>query len=376
MRVLSAYYEKLEKDKENGQCRKWRLFVRTDNGKRSRRFNGAYREMLRALDAFKTEIEEEGELDDGPTTFFDYAGKWLSYRERCGEYQVGTLKNDKRMVNALNRVFSDVRLCELTPALCREKLLELRNGGAARGRALSGTYMRKVQVTFHTILRQAMLDGEISSDPLASIPLPKRDTKEREAMTPDEMREFVERLAEEPLDGRVVCCYLIAYLGLRRGEACALRDCDVDFDASMVHIRRTVKEDTGEVGKTKTNAGTRDLPMPKALSDVLGRWLEVRSKAGYEPETFACSSTGTMLRPQNLYRWWESKRDGLGAPGMVLHQLRHSNLSMMARHMSVFDLQRWAGWSSIEPAKIYVHADMESLTRGSEDAFLHHFGTI
>ena len=61
---------------------------------------------------------------------------------------------------------------------------------------------------------------------------------------------------------------------------------------------------------------------------------------------------------------------------MTLHQIRHSNLSMMARHMSVFDLQRWAGWSSIEPARVYVHADAESLKRGSEDAFRHHFGTI
>ena len=47
---------------------------------------------------------------------------------------------------------------------------------------------------------------------------------------------------------------------------------------------------------------------------------------------------------------------------MKLHELRHSNLSMMARHMSPFDLQRYAGWSSIAPARVYVHDDLAAVT--------------
>jgi hypothetical protein len=36
---------------------------------------------------------------------------------------------------------------------------------------------------------------------------------------------------------------------------------------------------------------------------------------------------------------------------------------MIARHLSPFDLQRYAGWSSIEPARVYIHADMSQLER-------------
>jgi integrase len=54
---------------------------------------------------------------------------------------------------------------------------------------------------------------------------------------------------------------------------------------------------------------------------------------------------------------------------MTLHQLRHSNLSMMARHMSPFDLQRYAGWSSIEPAKVYIHDDLEAVTKAVSKAW-------
>lgn len=81
------------------------------------------------------------------------------------------------------------------------------------------------------------------------------------------------------------------------------------------------------------------------------------------------------MKPQLLQRWWsgDSKhigvRDSLGCPDMTLHQLRHSNLSMMARHLSPFDLQRYAGWSSIEPARVYIHEDMDSIGRGVSDAW-------
>jgi integrase len=64
---------------------------------------------------------------------------------------------------------------------------------------------------------------------------------------------------------------------------------------------------------------------------------------------------------QNVRRWWEKNRDDLGAPGLVPYELRHSNLTKMARYMNVFDLQRWAGWASIAPAKVYVHADQASM---------------
>lgn len=45
---------------------------------------------------------------------------------------------------------------------------------------------------------------------------------------------------------------------------------------------------------------------------------------------------------------------------MVLHKLHHPSLSMMERHMSPFDLQRYAGRSPLGSAKVYAYDDMES----------------
>jgi len=367
MEVRTAYLERLEKDKPNKRCRHWRLWVRlVDGSKRSRRFHGAYREAQAALAEFRAEIESEVVCED---TFAAYAASWAEYRRTVGDLAPGTLENDRRHITAISRQVGDMRMDEITPDVCRDALVAIRT---SRNPPLSGTYMNKLYVTFHAIMSQAHVDGRISRDPLAGIQAPKVDTKEKDWMEPERLAAFVDALSTLPLDGRTVACYLMAYLGLRRGEACAMLVEDVDLEDAVAHVRRAVKERDGSVAEPKSKAGVRDLPMPQDLVGILRTWLSTRN---VESDYLACSSIGTVLRPQNLQKWWDANRADLGADGMTLHQIRHSNLSMMARHMNVFDLQRWAGWSSIEPARVYVHADYASLKESSEDAFWHHFGT-
>ena len=369
MVILSSYIEKLEKDRPNGRCRKWRLWVRTSDGRRSRRFHGTFREAQAALSTFRDEVEAT--LVDAES-FASYADSWASYRRSSGSFAPGTLANDAQHVGLLKRHLGGYRMDAITPAVVRQALVDMR---ASRVPPLSGTYMNKVYTTLHSIMLQAYRDGRIARDPMDGIPAPKVDTAERAWLEPAQLAEFARRLSTLPLDGRTVACYLMAYLGLRRGEACALYVDDVDIGALTVHVRRAVKERNGAIDRPKSDAGIRDLPMPGQLADVLRAWIAERVRLGYTSPTLACSSADTVLRPQNLQKWWDANRAELGADGMTLHQIRHSNLSMMARHMSVFDLQRWAGWSSIEPAKVYVHADDESMRTASGAAFQHHFST-
>lgn len=361
MEVRTAYLERLEKDKPNKRCRHWRLWVRLkDCSKRSRRFHGAYREAQAALADFRAEIESE--VTD-PEKFASYAESWLEYRRASGEYDPGTLRNDEQHVTIVKAEVGDMRMDAITPDACRDALMAIRT---SRNPPLSGTYMNKIYTTFHAVMKQAYVDGRIARDPLAGIPAPKVDTEEKPWMAPAQFAAFIGKLSEQPLDGRVVACFLMAYLGLRRGEACAMHAEDVDLRHDVAHVRRAIKEANGNVGKPKSQASIRDLPMPGALVGILRTWL---STCPSDSTYLACSSTGTVLRPQNLYKWWMANRDGLGAPDMTLHQIRHSNLSMMARHMNVFDLQKWAGWSSIEPARIYIHTDFESMRSASSTAF-------
>lgn len=378
MKVTGATIQQLDKFRPDGrplprsECRRWRLWATTGEGRKSKRFRGTYTQAQERLRAFVAELEG---FVPNAETFAAYAGSWRLWRGKSGDYAPGTLANDKRNVAALSRSpLGGMRMDEITPEACREALLWVKSHPVKAGGELSGATMNKIHSTLGAIMRQAADDGRTARNPMARVKAPKVDTAERDALPPEGIALLLDRLDGLPLDGRVMALYLITCLGLRRGEACALMDADVS--GGVARVRLAVKERDGSIAGPKSLAGTRTLPVPPRLQAKIGEWRAARREMGYgDAPTLACNTRGGVLRPQLLQRWWSGDsahigvRGRLGCDGMTLHQLRHSNLSMMARHLSPFDLQRYAGWSSIAPARVYVHDDFGAVSRAVSDAW-------
>ena len=355
----------LDKSRGRARCRRWMLSVTVNGRRRQRRFSGTYTEAVAGLEAWRTELA--GDVDGSSETFAGYARRWAAWRADSGSYSEATLRRDGYMVSCAERCpAGGMRLSELTPDDMRASLSWLRHH-PARGGELSATTVSHIHVGFKSMLRQAVDDGLLASSPMQSIRRPKLDTKEREALTPDEVAATLDLLDSQPPDGRRCAIYLMLALGLRRGEACGLLASDID--GTIAHVRRQFTRRGLE--PPKSAAGVRDLPMPRRLREYLTRWMRVRIAGGYgDAPTLVCDPAGRPILPDVLAAWWKRERDALGCGGMVLHQLRHSNLSMMARHMpSAYDLKAWAGWSSLEPAMVYVHDDHDALRRAVSGAF-------
>ena len=375
MKILGSTIQQLEKDKTRSRCRKWRLWVTTEAGRKSRRHAGTYTSAQEALEAFKSEL---GEIVPNSDTFAAYADSWRLWREKSGDVSPNTVAKDRRNVRALCRTgLSTLRMDEIAPEDCRNALLWLKEHPAHREKELSGTTVRTFYVALNSILQQAEDDGKIAANPLRKVKPPKEDTREKTAISPPEIQLLLNRLDEMPTDAHVMAVYLMLCLGLRRGEALALQDADVRDGFAHVHL--AVKEADGTIGEPKSESGKRTLPMPPRLRAKVDEWRAVRKSRGLsDAPTLCCNADGGTMRPQNLYKWWTGcngrksglgARDALGCPGMGLHELRHSNLSMMARHMSPFDLQRYAGWSSIEPAQVYIHDDLDAVSSAVASAW-------
>lgn len=364
MKVKSHTIQQL-KPGPKSRCRDWRFWASTDCGRKSHRFHGTWTDAQNAIKGWVAELEQQ--VPDSES-FASYAASWALWRASMGRYSPNTIKEDKRKVAALCRTeLSGMRIAGITPDDCRSALLWLRSN-PTKGGAYTNTTMGKFHQTLDAIMQQAEDDGLVARNPMARIKPPKPDTRERDALSPEELQLFLNRVDGLPLDGRSMALYLMACLGLRRAEACALLDSDVHGGIAYVH--QSVKERDGSVGAPKSEAGIRSLPIPARLQERIGLWRECRRALGLESApTLACNTLGGIILPQNLWRWWKGIAPSLGCEGMTLHDLRHSNLSMVARHMSAFDLQRYAGWSSIAPARIYIHDDMESVARAVESAW-------
>ena len=353
MKVKGSTIQQLEKDKPKARCRKWRLWATTDHGRKSKRFTGTYTQAQEALRAWVSDLE--GHVPNADT-FAAYAESWRLWREKSGGLEEQTLVNDKRNVAVLSRQLGDMRMDEITPEAVKAALVAIKTGGA---RELSGTYMNNLFTALNGIMRTACDDGRIASNPCAKVKPPKCDTEEKAALDQAGMDEVWGGALPLALagDGRSMAVLLMLDAGLRLGEALALSPKDVDLHAGVLHVRHSMKERSGKVGKTKRPSSVRDLPMTSRLRDACAAHASVRPSC----PSFCASPRGLPIRAQNFRRWWNARAVDWGCPGFTPHQLRHSNLTKMARFMSVFDLQRWAGWSSIAPAKVYVHADMDSM---------------
>lgn len=134
---------------------------------------------------------------------------------------------------------------------------------------------RKALEVLGPAFRMASDNGLIASDPVPKIRRPKKADRKRKKQipTPSEVEKIVIAAYEEDLWwGYFV--ELIATLGLRRGEACALRWEDFEFPQDrkhgIIHIRRAVaKKDGGTYIKPPKSGLERDLLVHRSLFEGL-----------------------------------------------------------------------------------------------------------
>jgi integrase len=138
--------------------------------------------------------------------------------------------------------------------------------------------------------------------------------------TPEE----VERLVDATEEAWRPLLLLLAYGGLRIGEALGLRRRDLDLLARRVHVRRQAVELRGrvEITDVKTAAGRRVIALPAFVVEALARHLEGRP-ADPEALVFTDARGGPVRRTNWRRRVWGPAVRAAGLEGLRPHDLRH-----------------------------------------------------
>src|SRR5690606_29519310 len=121
----------------------------------------------------------------------------------------------------------------------------------------------------------------------------------------------------------------LTYTGMRSGEATALRVGDIDLDAGVIHVSRSITLGaTGELVE-QTPKGRRDRYVP--LCDELRPYLaEVVRGKGAQDRVFAdprgrALTSGALVRAVD----WSHIREELGRPDLRVHDLRHTFAALL-----------------------------------------------
>jgi integrase len=133
----------------------------------------------------------------------------------------------------------------------------------------------------------------------------------------------------DPWDAAV---HLALGLGLRREEVLGLSWRDVD---DAVHVRRTVTAADGElhIGRPKSDAGRRDLPMPEFVVRAIHRHRLQQSERllalGVRPELVVCNTIGEPFQPATFSGMWKDWATAHGFGRITFHGLRHGAATLL-----------------------------------------------
>ena len=193
------------------------------------------------------------------------------------------------------------------------------------------------------VLRVAMRNGYIAKNPSEGITLPEPPKRER-YLTPAEVARLADALAPD-YDALVL---VLAFGGLRWGEAASLRRRDVDIARGRLMVSRSLVEKPGGgflFKGTKTDRA-RTVALPPGVIDRLVRHL---SEIPDDQETLVfTSSQGRPLRRSNFNRrYWQPALSRAGLENVTPHDLRHTSVAfLIAAGAPALQVQTHAGHGS------------------------------
>ena len=214
--------------------------------------------------------------------------------------------------------------------------------------------------------RQAMRLELIGRNPVSLVSPPTVHNKEAEAPPVEAVAEMLTFAANEghPL---FTCIYLLAYTGMRRGEALALTWDAVDLEYGNLVVRASLgRRLTGlEVSSPKTAASERKIDLGPQTVKVLRRHQEeqwrLRTEVGpayRDNDLVFCDELGGWLNPMKVTRAVKSLGRRVGEPNLTIRSLRHFHASVtLQQGTNLVVVSKRLGHANVSiTSNIYAHS--------------------
>lgn len=250
------------------------------------------------------------------------------------------------------------------------------------GKGLSPKTVRSILTLFHSILSYT---GKRSGGKLPDMEItyPKSFRKNTRVLDEKEESALVQLLAQE-MDACKFGVYLALRTGMRIGEICALRWCDISFEAAAISVCHTALrlprgnvcqadpdrpsaaagDDGGAlalsrtelvIGTPKSESSLRLIPLMPDIATLCERFRPE------EPEAFLLTGTDRCMDPRKLQRHLKKYLEECGIPEAHFHTLRHTFATRCVEAgFDVKTLSEILGHSNIGiTMNLYVHPNLD-----------------
>jgi integrase len=316
-------------------------------------FKGTKREAQLELTRLVAQEAAGASIDPSKATLSEFLDRW----ERDWAALNVSPKTFERYSELLRRHvrphLGQVRIQKLRPVMLADLYAKL-----IRETGLAARTVGHIHRVTRRALGHAEQWGVIQQNPADNVSPPPVQASEVQILRSDDVQTILERLRDRK--GRLLYTVAMVVLasGIRRGELCALRWCEVDLEAGKLTVERSLEQTRQHglrVKSPKSRHGRRTISLPPAAVAELRAHrqaqLEMRLKLGQgripaDALVFA-NWDGEIRNPDSLSRQWAECMDAIGMPHITLHALRHSHASqLIASGLDILTISRRLGHGS------------------------------
>lgn len=266
------------------------------------------------------------------------------------------------------KAIGHIRIDKLTSRQIQSFINSLSKEGAneINGNPLSPKSVRHNLNLISDVFNYGIKMGVVSDNPCSRVTSPKIEQKEKQIYTPEEAMHFLDLLSNEPIKYRAFF-NLAIYSGFRRGEMLGLEWKDIDWENSIISVRRTscyshirgIYTDT-----TKTKMSQRTLKFPQMIMDLLKELKEFQDGEALkwgdkwvETDRLFTKENGEPQHTNTTYEWLRRFCKKHELPFYGLHSFRRLFASLLVSNgVDIVTVSGALGHSNVTTtSNIYCH---------------------
>ena len=339
--------------------KRWQASFQPVSGGRRRYVYGKTKDE--ALEKLRQAQEEDrkGVLATGPhQKLGDYLMHWLETTHRPPMVRTSTYVQYRSLIKThLVPGLGHIYVHKLTPqeiqAFYARKLQKLKPGTVNE---------------IHRVLRCALGDAVkwnlVTRNAASLVSAPHAERYRGPTLTVEQARQLISLVKGNRME---VVLTLAVLTGMRRGEICALRWTDIDFDKKVLYVNRTVNRFSKlglVVNDPKSKSSRRKIELADLVIEVLQEHREHQGQertwagdAWADQGLVITSIYGGFVEPAYVWKRFQQLLQKCELPRMRFHDLRHSAATiLLAMGVELKVIQELLGHSTIAiTADIYAH---------------------
>ena len=221
---------------------------------------------------------------------------------------------------------------------------------------LNNNSVIRYQAMLSSIFKKGVQWGLINENPCSRAEHPKAEEIDVRVLTEEEIPKLLDALLDAPPQYSVIT-QLALLLGARRGEICALRWSDIDFEKGTLSIKRTVQSIPGiglVFNTPKTRRGKRCLRIGADCVELLQEYRRYQKAERFrigsawvrkvtlengkvaDNDMLFTKWNDEPMDPDIISSWFPKFLEAHNLPDVNFHSLRHSNASILiAAHVPI-----------------------------------------